>query len=281
MAHSLHRVLSSLYNRPHLITAEAFDPILTYLESRSQADFKLMEEDGQPASQVVEPLVKDGLGILSVEGSLTYRPVRTLCGDAGTSYQELVDTTQKMALTGAKTIVMHIDSPGGEAAHAFETADEIRSICTENNITLVGYAPLQMTSGAYVLGSICDVLVGNQSATIGSIGCVIALTDYSKMLSDKGVKRIFITSGANKVPYAEDGTFKPEFLASLQEDVDAINSQFANHVDKYRKLGVEKIKGLEAGTFSGDKVLSLGLIDAVMTDKQFATFVATVHKGNF
>jgi hypothetical protein len=45
-----------------------------------------------------------GCGVLYVDGSLTYKPVMTLCGEAGTSYQSLVAQVEEMAEAGVKTI---------------------------------------------------------------------------------------------------------------------------------------------------------------------------------
>lgn len=277
---SLFRLTSSIYNKPHLITAEALDVILDYLDKRNVQGVDMYEEwEADEDSTRLKKSYAGDFGVLRVNGSLTYKPLVTPCGEVGTSYQSLVEQTEEMAEAGVKTIVMEVTSGGGEASHVFEACEEIRSICDEHGIRLIGYADTMAASGAYALISICDEVIANPSASLGSIGCVIALMDTSKAMEKAGLKRIFITSGKNKVPFAEDGSFKKEFLEELQKDVDRINEEFAAHVSKYTGLTVEEIKGLEAKLFDAEKAVELGLANKVMTNKQFMAYVAELHKG--
>ena len=54
--------------------------------------------------------------------------------------------------------------------------------------------------------------------------------------------------------------------------------EFAGHVSTYRGLSVEAIKGLDAKVFTASKAKANGLVDEVMTNNEFAAFVAKVHK---
>lgn len=279
MNHSLFRLTQKVYNTPHLITQEAFNVILDYLDYRNSEKFKMSEWDDEALTAEEEKPYADGLGVLRVDGSLTYKPVMTLCGEAGTSYTSLVSTVEEMAAEGVRTIVMEVTSGGGEASHVFQACEDIRAICDSHNIKLIGYADTMAASAAYALISICDEVIANPSASLGSIGCVVALMDTSKAYEQAGLKRIFITSGANKVPFAKDGSFKKEFLEEIQADVDRLNDEFAAHVSKFTSLDVETIKNFEAGMFHAEEAVEKGLANAVMTNKQFAQYVAKLHRG--
>lgn len=279
MNHSLYRLYSKLHNTPHLITASEFNVVLDYLEARNAGDVQLSSTVEIKPRQVGEMRKSEQVGLLRVDGSLTYKPVMTVCGEVGTSYQSLVDQVEEMADEGIKTIVMEVTSGGGEASHVFQAAEDIRAICDENNIQLIGYADTIAASAAYALISICDEVIANPSASIGSIGCVVALLDTSKAMEQAGLKRIFVTSGESKVPFAEDGSFKQEFLDEIQADVNRLNGEFAAHVSKYTGLGVETIMGFQAKVYSAEEAVELGLANKVMTNKQFATYVANLHKG--
>lgn len=270
-AHSMTRLLSSLYNKPHLVVPETLDVVLDYLVSRNTDDFKFAVEKYE-SPQI--GFRQGKFGVLQVEGALTYKPVATMCGEAGTSYKALVEQVEEMAADGVKTIIMEVSSGGGEAAHCFETAEDIRAIADENGIELIGYADGLACSAAYALISICDEVIANPSATVGSIGCVVALMDSSKAMEKAGLKRIYITSGENKVPFDNDGAFKQSFLDDIQADVNRLNSEFANHVSKHTGLDVESIMALQAKTFSAEDAKSIGLVNTVMTSKQFAAYVA-------
>jgi ClpP class serine protease len=275
--HSLLRLTSKIYNTPHLITTDSFNVILDYLDKRNSATFEMPDEPVELPEQ--ETPYKDGLGVLQVSGSLTYRPVYGLCGEVGTSYTSLVEQVECMVEAGVKTIVMSVDSGGGEAAHVFETANEIRQMCSDNGIQLIGYADVYACSAAYALISICDEVIINPSATVGSIGCVIALTDCSKAMEQAGLKRIFITSGANKVPFANDGSFKQDFLDDLQTQVNLLNDEFAQFVSTNIGVPAKDIKALQAKTFNAKDAVEKGLANKIMTNKQFEYYVASIHKG--
>lgn len=278
-AHSLFRLRDKIYNKPHLITAEAFNTILDYFDRRNSDGFLLEATDAPAMTTASELQVSDKVGLLAVDGSLTYKPVMTMCGEAGVSYQSLVAQTEALAEAGVKTIVMEVTSGGGEASHCFQAAADIRAICDANGIQLIGYADTMAASAAYALICICDEVVANPSASLGSIGCVVALMDASKAYEQAGLKRIFITSGENKVPFAEDGSFKQEFLDEIQADVNRLNDEFAAHVSEHTGLDVDSIKAMQARVFDAKTAVDMGLANKVMTNKEFAAYVASIHQG--
>jgi ClpP class serine protease len=278
MNHSLYRLRAKVHNTPHLITPEAFNVILDYLDYRVSDEFELKAQVASDSPYKSAP-TSNGVGVLRVDGSLTYKPVMTLCGEAGTSYQSLVEQVEEMADAGIKTIVMEVSSGGGEASHVFQTCEDIRATCDEYGINLIGYADTVAASAAYALISICDEVIANPSACLGSIGCVVALLDASKAMEQAGYKRIFITSGDSKVPFAEDGSFKQEFLDEIQADVNRLNEEFAAHVNKYTGIPVDDIMGFQAKVFHAEEAVNLGLANKVMTNKEFAAYVAQLHKG--
>lgn len=277
--HQLFRLAQSIWNKPHLITAEAFDVILSYIDSRNGVTSLMapidMPEEPDDDPDDLDDLYELGIAVINVSGSLTYKPVMTMCGEVGTSYQELVEQFEDAIEAGCKTIVMNIESGGGEASHCFQTAEDIRSMCDEAGVYVYGYADTMACSAAYALGVICDELHCNPSATLGSIGCVVCLCDTSKAMEQAGLRRIFITSGSNKVPFNEAGEFKQEFLDSLQEEVNRVNDEFASHVSKYSGLSVDEIKALEAESFNANDAVEKGLANSVMTNKEFVKYVVT------
>lgn len=283
--HSLYRLASRVWNTPHLITPEAFRVVTDYFLSRNSKDFRLDPIYPDDSDSNTEPddsptILPNDIGLLIVDGSLTYKPVEGMCGEVGTSYQTLVNQVEEMAEAGVKTVVMQVSSGGGEGSHCFETANDIRAIADANGMTLIGYADEYACSAAYALICICDTVIANPSSDIGSIGVLIALMDQSKALEQAGLKPIFITAGEDKVPYANDGSFKQSFLDELQDSVDRMNAEFVTHVSKYTGLDPKTIRGFQARSFDGATAVSLGLANAVMTNREFSTFIAQATQGN-
>lgn len=279
MAHELYRLTQSIWNKPHLITPESFSVILDYLELRNETGIVKMYDEHEFSDAEAPKPFASGLGVLQVDGSLTYKPVMTMCGMVGTSYSMLVAQMQEMADAGVKTVVMEVSSGGGEANHAFETANEIRAIADEAGIKLIGYADTMACSAAYALIAVCDEVVCNPSSSIGSIGCVVSLLDTSKAMAQAGLKRIFVTSGESKVPFAADGSFKKEFLDDIQAEVNRLNTEFAAHVSAYTGIDTPTIMGFEAKVFNANEAVERGLANKVMTNREFAAYVGKLHTG--
>jgi ClpP class serine protease len=279
MANRLLRLTERLYNVPHLITSSSFDTILSYLELRNAAlsvttiPVKQKEKD-------VEAESFSGVGVLNVSGALTYKPVMGMCGEVdGASYTGMQEAVEQMIGEGCHTIVMQFSSGGGEASHAFEYCNYLREACDEAGVKLISYIDEMAASAAYAYACIADEVIINPSASAGSIGCVVALMDTSKAYENAGLKRIFITSGANKVPFDAQGAFKQEFLNEIQADVDRLNMQFAAHVSSHTGLSVEEIMSFQAGMFNADEALEKGLVNKVMNGKQFAAYIADKNKN--
>lgn len=277
-SHSLFRLASKVYNTPHLITAEAFNVVLDYLDVRN--NFKLATLTDTLSTPPLKPDNKaNGIGVVPIDGSLTYKPVQTECGEVGTSYSSIVDQVEDLIDSGCKTLVFDVTSGGGEASHVFQSAEVIRQMCDDAGVNLIAYADTLACSAAYALSVVADEIVVNPSATVGSIGCVVALMDTSKAMEQAGLKRIFVTSGESKVPYAADGTFKQEFLDDIQDEVDELNGEFSAFVSKYTGIPQDTIKGFQAKTFNAQDAVNAGLANKVMTNQQFAAYVASVHQG--
>lgn len=274
MSHETLRLLSSLYNTPHLTTPEQFEIVEEYLEKRNLGIEDNEEDDEDEEEDDVG--VEDGIGFLSISGPLTYRPVRTLCGNGGTNYQSLYEQTNRLIEAGASTIVLEINSGGGEAYNCFSYATKVRQLATDNNVKLIAYVDKLAASAAYAWAAIADEIVVNPQAEVGSIGVVVSLMDTSKAMEQEGYKRVFITAGGQKVPFDEGGGFKKEFISDLQEKVDILYEQFVDHVSTNLGVDEQLIRKTNAKTYLPEKAMEFGLVDKVMTDFEFADYLQSL-----
>jgi len=282
--HALHRLLSSLYNVPHLVDQQTFEFATSFLENRNNQSLMLPQEMPEAPEQEDPDCLEDfdpemGIGVLDIQGPLTYRKIMGLCGEIGCSYESLLEQTDEMIEAGAKTIIMNVDSGGGQGYGAFECSTEIRKKCDDAGVKLYAYNDGCMASAAYVFGCVADVVVTNPHAETGSVGVLIALLDQSKYMDNIGVRPIYISAGGQKIPFNEDNTFKQSFLDDLQVKVDALYEDFVSHVSNYTGLSAEAVKATEAKTFMADEALSLGLVNNIMTRSEFIQYVLDQHKG--
>ena len=130
---------------------------------------------------------------------------------------------------------------------------------------IITYVDGTMASAAYALGCIGDEIIMNPDAQAGSIGVVIALHDEHLKEEMEGEKTIYIYAGESKVPFAEDGSFKQEFLDDLQADVNYTYGKFTSHVAEMRGLTEEAVIATQAKVFKTPDAISLGLADKEMT----------------
>lgn len=277
MAHKITRfALTELYNKPHLITESSLLPILEYVDLRNMQDYKYEEwedDDEDKEDDRPSPLI-DGVGIIKIHGSLSYRPRMTMCGELGASYQGIIQQAQMLIDAGASAILLDVNSGGGEAYSCFSTANLLRKMCDDADVRLCSYVDGTSASAAYALACVADEVVAHENAGVGSIGCLIALLNDSEALKKEGYKRQFISFPKDKVPFNEEGEFTDKFIQRLEKDVKELAEGFFEHVSMHTGLSVEEIVAMDAQVFSAKEALSLGLINKIMTQQEFSDYFA-------
>lgn len=277
LAHIADRVL----NRPLMVLPDKLAIISSVLEGRlgveavaPTADVPIPDASRHIGTFEVDPAssagakkpyrqTADGTAIIPVIGSLVGRGGWLNAMSGVQSYENI-----KHALGAAvedksiKTIVLDIDSPGGEAVGAFETADAVRAAAAKKEVIAV--ATGLCCSAAYAIASAASTIITTKSSVIGSIGVVMLHADYSHALHERGVVPTLIHAGKRKT----DGTpYKPltdDVKASLKAEVEKFNSLFVATVAEGRKsLTAEAILAMEAGTYIGADAVAIGLADAV------------------
>lgn len=276
--HSLIRLTQKIYGVPHLIEKRSFESITSYLDSRNA---NLMLPPLVESEVLEEPDTIDdinGVGIVEISGPLTYKSSgwEAFCG--GCSYESILEQAEEYIEAGATCIVMVVDSGGGEAYGMMESADTLRKMCDDAEIPLLAYVDGCSASAAYGLSCVADVVIANPYAEVGSVGVLIQLMDQSKYLEKEGIKPVFVSAGNEKIPYAEDMSFRPEFIKDLQYKVDSLYQAFASHVSKYTGLSVEDVKATQAKVYLAEDAKKVGFINDTMTRSEFVNYVANLIK---
>lgn len=271
MSHQLYRLLDSVYNTPHLVTEAALVPVVDYLQARNSAGFTLV-----PGAETVEMKKAEKLGAvgeIEIDGVLTYKPVVGMCGPEGVSYTSILRDAAELIEAGCTTILLTHSSPGGQAAHCFTTANELRRMADDAGVRLISYIDTMSASASLALGIVADEVIIHPSAQTGSIGCVVALMDSSKAMADAGYKPIYIASTPGKTPFEADGSFSKEFLNEIQEEVTRLGTEFAEHVSANTGIDVETILKMDAKMFNPQAALDAGLVNKIMNHNQLAEYL--------
>ena len=301
MAHSVERFsAANVYNKPHLIQLQDLKSICGYIEKRSdsfawresleasamEANKQAVENKTMMFGDCSDPAedkfytVENGVAFIDIQGTLTYKPTifSMLCG--GCSYVQLQDAAKEIAEdVSISHVVLNVSSGGGQAYGVFTAAKYMHDTLKGANKKIITYVDGMMASAAYALGCIADEVIVNPDAQVGSIGVVIALHDEHIKEQMEGEKTIYITAGDSKVPFAEDGSFKKEFLDDLQKDVDYTYGKFTAHVAAMRNISEESVIATQAKVYKSPDAIKLGLADKEMTTFEFEEYLSGLVNG--
>lgn len=289
MSHKILRIAEAVFNRPQLMHPERFKTLVDYLVDRNSGKIefdKLTEslesvnnkqkidssEDQLSPEQELQKIGVDPntmIGQINIEGTLVYRETacESLCGL--TSYQRTLKNFQSQIDAGVNTVLMYVDSGGGEAYGCFETAAQMRQIANDAGVKIIAYVDGMAASGGYGLACIADELIMNPDAQVGSIGVVVQLINNSQALEKAGLERVFVFAGDNKIPFGEDGKFTESFINRIQDGVDKTYEKFVSFVAANRHLSNEAVRETKADVFDSEDAMNIGLADKSMTRDEF------------
>jgi capsid assembly protease len=199
----LHHVADRVINRPLLILPDKLAIIAQVLAGRIAIDATPLSPEASRfagASRNGQPyrVTDGGVAIITITGSLVNRGAWVGASSGLTSYEGIAHQIESAARDPkVKAIILDMDSPGGEAAGAFETAALVRAV----NAVKPTYAAINgmAASAAYALASGARAIVSMPSGLAGSIGVVMLHADYSRALDRAGITPTLIHAGAHKV----------------------------------------------------------------------------------
>lgn len=218
--------------------------------------------DGVAIIRIAGTLVKRSTGMDALSGLVPY----------GTIQQSLASA---IADDACSSIVLDIDSPGGEASGMFECADYIRSL--RGIKPIIGCANDSAYSAAYCLASACDHLFVTNIGGVGSIGCYLLHCDQSEEDKQNGLKYTYIKAGAKKTDGNPHEPLSDSARSDLQARVDRVRDLFVQAVAANRSVDALAVYDTEAGCFSGPAAVPM-LADAVGTLDDAVAFASAKAK---
>lgn len=260
------RIAARVFNTPLLLTPEAAASVGDFLFARlttsEAAETSVRVSSSSPAADDDRPyLVDDGVATIPIRGELVNRGSWMSAFSGLTSYETLAAAlAQANDDYRVKSILLDIDSPGGEAAGAMEAAAKVRA----SGKPVVAFVNSLAASAAYAIAAGAREIVTLPSATLGSIGVVWVHMDRSQAMKDRGVKPTLLHAGAYKVDGHSMGPLPDDARERIQGQIDQVYGLFVASVGKHRsKLGEEGARKSEAGLFMGDRAVEAGLADRV------------------
>ncbi len=208
------------------------------------------------------------VAVIPIEGTITQKPMGGLMGmlfSGATTTGVAAMFRAAQADPGVRSILLAIDSPGGQVEGVEELAAEI--LKARGQKPVVAIANSVAASAAFWIASAADEIVVTPSGQVGSIGILVVHEDISKMAEDKGVKVTMISAGKFKT---EGNPFEPlgdEAKAFRQKRVDETFATFTAAVAKGRGVAPSTVRnGFGEGRVVGAKeALALGMVDKIAT----------------
>ncbi|MCM1001834.1 S49 family peptidase [Wolbachia pipientis] len=209
--------------------------------------------------------------IIPIHGILTKKPGAFDEMLGMTSYEQIeVQVKQALEDSSIETILLDIDSPGGEVNGIFDLADFIYSARAKKRI--VAIANDDVYSAAYAIASSAEKIFLTRTSGVGSIGVIASHIDQSGFDEKCGIKYTTIFTGKRKNDLNPHEPISSESLKSLEEEVNRLYEILTELIARNRGLSVQAIKNTEAGLYFGKNAIEVGLADGI-------TILSSINKN--
>jgi len=262
------RVAELLFNRPLMIAESKLNVILHALGPRFNLDLAsipvqeaavLSDQDRARSGYYV----RDGVAVVGIYGPLLHRVMASDYPSGGpTTYGEIrksFDTA--LADDGVRSVLLDIDSCGGEVCGVFDLADHIYQSRALKPITAV--CNESAYSAAYLLASSAGRIIVPRTGGAGSIGVVATHVDFSRAEDSAGITVTHIYAGARKVMGTPHQPLSSDAFNEIQAGVMETYDLFVSTVARNRGVAESVVRNTEAGCFVGKKAVAIGLADEV------------------
>lgn len=275
MSSNIFRLADRLFNQPLLATESLAHSAATYVNNRLLGDVQAAVNFDKPKGDARSLLkVKDDIAIIPIMGGLTHRMtfIDAMCTGGLSSYEGLRrGFDEALADESIKTIVLHIDSGGGEASGCFELARHI--MASRGQKKIIAYVDEFACSAAYALASSAEEIIASPDADVGSIGVIMVHQELTKAFEKNGVTINVIKAGEFKGMGSPFQTLSEESKERLQKRINDTYATFTGFVAESRNLSEEAVKNTEANVYSAQEALELGLINSIMSQDDFLNYL--------
>ncbi|MCL6419432.1 S49 family peptidase [Aestuariirhabdus haliotis] len=241
---------------PWAITEAALNNILTIASRQNESIEVVSAKLGRELDNSYVTEIREGAAVIPVVGPL-FRYANIFTAISGASSYEILakDFTSALENPDVHSIILDIDSPGGEVNGCAEFASMIFE--ARGKKPIIAYASGDAASGAYWIASACDQIIASETSMLGSIG-VVAVYRGSK---DENVLEIV----SSQSPYKRLDPSSKDGKSRLQSRIDDLATVFIESIAKHR--GVDPptvIKDFGGGdVFIGKNAINSGLADDI------------------
>ncbi len=164
--------------------------------------------------------------------------------------------------SGARAIVLLINSPGGSPVQAGIVNDEIRRLKTLHQKPVYAVVEEACASAAYYVAVSADKIFVDKASIVGSIGVLMDGFGFTGLMDKLGVERRLMTAGENKGfmdPFSPQTPVQRQYAQSM---LNQIHEQFIEVVKQGRGDRLRETPQTFSGLFwTGAQAVQMGLAD--------------------
>lgn len=188
-----------------------------------------------------------------------------MAADAVESLREEITAVLSLAVVGDE-VILRLESPGG-MVHAYGLASSQLLRIKHKKIQLTICVDRVAASGGYMMGCLADRLVAAPFAIIGSIGVLVQLPNFHRVLKKNEVDYEIISAGEFKRTLSTFGEITQKGKDKVQEDVENIHDIFKKWVKEHRpSVDIDKIATGE--TWVGMQAKERYMVDEIKTSDE-------------
>jgi signal peptide peptidase SppA len=165
-----------------------------------------------------------------------------------------------------KTVVFRVNTPGGMIFASEILGDQIEDLMNAKGQeqAVYYYDMIAASGGLWATYKSENYIVGNPYGETGSVGVLIAITNYKELADKVGYKQEVIKSSDTKDIGNPLKEMSPAERKYLQEQVDKSYNRFVDLVSESRGLPRDKVLEFATGlTYDNETAKEFGMIDEV------------------
>lgn len=221
-------------------------------ERERKSSRKNLESDSE-----IDPHTKKRVYVVDFNGDIQASEVESL--------REEITAILSMA-TSQDEVIVRLESPGG-MVHAYGLAASQLSRIKEHGIPLTICVDMVAASGGYMMACLADRLVAAPFAILGSIGVLVQMPNFHRVLRKHEVDYETISAGEFKTTLTTFGEITQRGRDKVKEDVEEMHAIFKDWVKQHRPE--VEIDGIATGeTWIGLQAIQRNMIDEVITSDE-------------
>ncbi len=164
-------------------------------------------------------------------------------------------------------IMLRLESPGG-MVHAYGLAASQLARIRQQEIPLTICVDKVAASGGYMMACLGTKIIAAPFAYIGSIGVLLQLPNFNRLLKKKDVDFEMITAGEYKRTLTIFGENTDQGREKMTAEIQETHELFKDFVHEYRPvLDINQVATGES--WFGKKALALNLVDEIGTSDEY------------